>query len=109
MRLKLYGKVSRIFPSPSRYCLKKFGGSMDEEEYRSHRSTFPPALTMPHTEHFINTVQERDNRTHVENTKTRKKRLADINQSTHKTDSLKLRRPVPMKHKSNNLAEVFGF
>jgi len=64
---------------------------------------------MPENEHFINTVQERDHKSHVENTKVRKQRLDNINNSTNKTDALKLRRPVPVKHKSNNLADVFGF
>jgi hypothetical protein len=82
---------------------------MTEDEYRDCRQGVPPVLTMPENEHFINHVQERDHITHVENTKVRKMRLADINNSTNKTDALKLRRPVPLKHKSNNLADVFGF
>ena len=109
MRLKLYGKINRIFPSPTRYCLKKFGGPMTEDEYRSCQQGVPPVLTTPDNEHFINTVKERDYTSHVENTKARKQRLDNINNSTNKTDTLKLRRPVPLKHKSNNLADVFGF
>jgi len=109
LRLRLYGKIGRIFPSPSRYCLDKFGGPMTEEEYCACRQAMPPVITMPENEHFINTVQERDHKSHVENTKVRKQRLDNINNSTNKTDALKLRRPVPVKHKSNNLADVFGF
>jgi len=81
---------------------------MTPEEFRSHRAKIPPALTMPHTERFIHTLVPRDTKTRDETKNEQAKRLQGITTSTAHTDSLKLKRPTPMKHKSNNLEDVFG-
>ena len=42
--------------APSRYVLKRYGGDISDEEYRSHVSELPPVVTMPETQNFLHKV-----------------------------------------------------
>ena len=46
MRKRMYGNTSRIHVAPDRFMLKKFGGSMTDDEFRACRGKEP--LHSPH-------------------------------------------------------------
>ena len=108
-RLKLYGKrFMSLKCAPSRYCLTKFGGTFSEEEFRKNVAALPPVVTTPQNEFFIHKVVIREDTIHVTTETRKKKRLEDIKNSTHKTETLKLKRPVPIVHKPNNIENALG-
>lgn len=107
-RKHLYGKTTPLGCAPSRWCLKKFGGDMSEEEFKKSFGPDPPIVRMPDTERFIHGTIERVKLPSKDKTLTNKQRLDTINNSVAKTETLKLKRPTPIKHKSNNLESALG-
>tara|TARA_R110000851_G_scaffold235288_2_gene387852 strand:+ start:359 stop:730 length:372 start_codon:yes stop_codon:yes gene_type:complete len=116
----MYGiKSIRTQCAPHRNTLIKFGGELTDEEFRSHAvSPITPVLTMPDRENFIHKLVVMDDTPlYNQSAKTPisrhedNKRLADINSSsikTQKTDSLRLKRPVPIKLSANNIESALG-
>ena len=116
------GKPGGTRCSPSRYVLKKFGGDLSDDEYRDHVTSNEPhlILSMPATEMFIHTTNHTrgsggdlaDSNTHdVASVVTQNRRLAEINSvsgSQKKTESLRLKRPTPIKLDKNNIENALG-
>lgn len=109
LRHKMYGKVTRIYPAPHRYHLKKFGGEMTDEEFKTHTGSCPPPFRMPETERFIHEPVKREYVNKVATAKDRTKKMEEIKTSAKCSEPLRLKRPIPIKHNSNNIAAVFGF
>ena len=107
-RKQMYGKYSRLKCAPSRWCLEKFGGTMTPEEFRSSFSENPPAVLMPHTEKFIHKPLEKKTYVQEDSAQKKKARLENIKNSSAKTETLRLKRPTPIQHKSNNLESILG-
>jgi len=101
-----YGKILPLKCAPDRYTLKKFGGKFTEEEYRSHFAVLPPVCSMPNNQHRLHTVVIREDKAHKDTEDEKKKRLKNISNCTTKTDTLKLKRPVPVKLNTNNLESM---
>ena len=117
LRMRMYGKNHmRTQCAPHRNCLKKFGGTLSDEEFHVHSKSpgKTPVLSMPHTENFIHCVIVSDEKPLYNqkiNTKTdTTRRLAEINSTggTQKTDSLRLKRPIPIKLGKNNIENALG-
>ena len=109
-RTKKYGKkFMSLKCAPSRYTLKKFGGTFTEEEFRSNFSARPPVITTPETEFFLHNVVIREDDTYSAKTsKTKAQRMQDIKSSTSKADTLKLKRPTPVKRNDNNIENALN-
>ena len=117
MRLRMYGRAHmRTQCAPHRNCLKMYGGSLSEEEFRGHSKSVipPPVLSMPQTENFIHRVIVADEKPLYTQPGTNKtdttRRLAEINSvaGIQKTDSLRLKRPIPIKLGKNNIENALG-
>ena len=107
-RKRKYGKILPLKCAPSRYVLKKFGGDISEEDYRSHFSEEPPVVSMPNTENFIHKVIIRKEKAKVQTEASKKQKIDVINGTTMKSETLNLRRSAPVKLKSNNLMDSLG-
>lgn len=107
-RKQKYGKIIPLKCAPSRYVLKRYGGDISDEEYRSHVSELPPVVTMPETQNFLHKVVIRKDKEHIETEKSKKARLDKIKNTTSAPDALNLRRSAPVKLKSNNLVDSLG-
>ena len=121
LKMKMYG-VNKMCTqcAPHRNTLVKFGGTLTEEEFRVHAiSPDTPVLSMPDTEKFVHKlvvlsekplyIQPSQPTTHQSHETTR--RLAEINTASgrvQKTDSLRLKRPVPIKLSKNNIESALG-
>lgn len=107
MRLKRYGKIMKLGCAPSRYALKKFGGTMTEQEFRASFGANPPTVHLPDTEKFIHDLVEK--KPYVQKAALSDvQRLDMIKGSKAKAETLKLKRPVPIKHETNNLESALG-
>ena len=107
MRLKRYGKITRLGCAPNRYCLKKFGGDLSIEEFRSKCGANPPTILMPDMEHFLHDLVEKTSYIKKDNF-TDGQRLGMIKGSSGKAETLRLKRPVPIKRETNNLESALG-
>ena len=74
-RKQLYGKLTPLGCAPSRWCLKKFGGDMTDEEFRNSFGADPPVVKMPDTEMFLHERVERKNISSKDKALTNKQRL----------------------------------
>ena len=108
MRRKMCGGITRIGCAPSRYCLTKFGGTLTPEEFRAKCGPNPPILRMPDKENFIHETIERNVYVSKKTSGDDDKKLSMINKSITKSETLKLKRPVPIKRDSNNLESALG-
>ena len=96
---KIYGVDKNILPSPSKMCLKNFGGRMDISEYRINNIEkesgyiikFPPAISVIPVMEEINLkkIQTQTNFIPVD-----KKRIMKANQE------LRLKRSKPINNKN---------
>ena len=107
MRLKRYGKIMRLGCAPDRYSLKKFGGLLDIKEFRSNYGAHPPTLTMPDTQHFLHELVEKKPYVNTD-VVTDGQRLGMIKGSSGKAETLRLKRPTPIKRDTNNLESALG-
>jgi len=122
MKMKMYGiNKIRTQCAPHRNTLTKFGGKLSEDEFRTHAtSPITPILSMPATENFIHRLVLMDDKPlynqcsgggTVSEKKDETRRLAEINTASgrvQKTDSLRLKRPVPIKLSKNNIESALG-
>jgi len=108
LRKLKYGKIIPLKCAPDRYTLKKYGGRFTEDEYRSHFAVLPPVSSMPNSTHYLHKVVIREDKAHHDTEDEKKKRLKNISNCTTKTDTLKLKRPGPVKLNTNNLESMLG-
>jgi hypothetical protein len=107
MRLKRYGKITRLGCAPNRYCLQKFGGKITIDEFRSKCGATPPTIRMPDTQNFIHALVE--NKPYVKNDSVSDgQRMNMIKGSSANAETLRLKRPVPIKRETNNIESALG-
>lgn len=103
MRKKLYGKIGPIRCAPYRYLLKQFGGPMTIEEFRKEsvidsgpRATIQAAVNIEPElgPKRIPLVQS--------------SKMCEISNATGTNESLRLKRPKPLKRDENNLERSLG-
>ena len=106
-------KIEPIKPAPSRYALKKFGGPLSIEEFRSSITTAYnlPSDNIIHKEisesKQISLLQNYTNDDYNKNSS--EQRLNNIiNSSGNHNQPLKLKRETPLKRDKNNLETTLG-
>lgn len=107
-RKRKYGKVIPLKCAPPRYVLKRYGGTISDEEYRSHVSELPPVVAMPDTQNFLHEVVIRKNKEYIQKDSEKKAKLNSIKNTNMTTETLNLRRSAPVKLRSNNLVDSLG-
>ena len=104
------GRTPGTIPAPSRYALKEFGGSMSIEEFRAHGDEghfimyplpdefvmLPPEVLKPANETTKNSYINLD------------KKFSEISNSKTTNETLKLKRPKPLKRDEKNLETMLG-
>ena len=109
MRQKMYGKITPLNCAPNMRLLKKFGGPLTEKEYRESIGNNPPLLRMPETVNFLH--HDIRNETYVPKKnahETDAQKITKIFKSQTVSETLKLKRPIPIKHTENNLESALG-
>lgn len=107
MRLKRYGKITRLGCAPNRYCLQKFGGDMSIDEFRSKCGANPPTIRMPDTHNFIHDLVEKKPYFKTDSLSDGQ-RMNMIKGSNATAETLRLKRPTPIKRETNNLEFALG-
>jgi hypothetical protein len=112
MRKKMYGKgvLGPIAAAPSRFALKVFGGYMSIEEFRSYGdSCRSVVVAMPDevTRYIIASkpqyvMDQPEKKVSVEN------KISSIQHASGTNETLKLKRPKPLKRDDNNLEKTLG-
>jgi len=99
MRKRLYNKLGSIVMAPLRERLDVFGGDLSIEEFRSN------SVIDKEKPKEINSTQLEDRVIPIiSNTK----KMNEINSSTGKNETLKLKREKPLKRNQNNLESALG-
>lgn len=102
-----YGHVDAIPCAPSRYALSVFGGKLSIEEFRgADRSSrvvvrMPDQVYVPHDvslKHEVRAVHEGDANT----------KFQEISTTNTTNETLKIKRPKPLKRDENNLEKTLG-
>jgi hypothetical protein len=106
---KMTGKLKFPKPSPSRYCLKSFGGTLTIEEFRNLEGKNLPIISFANQLHRITTIAPQVKLSFNELSVSEiKSKINIINNSTAKSDTLKLKRSKPLKRDINNLETMMG-
>jgi len=105
------GLTPGTIPAPSRYALKEFGGSMTIEEFRAHGDEghfvpypLPDEFVMLPVDTIL-TKPESDGTASSVNTK---QKIHIISNATTQNETLKLKRPKPLKRDEKNLETMLG-
>jgi hypothetical protein len=106
-----YGYVRSIKCAPSRYSLKEFGGTLTIEEFRSFSNTSTRVIVNMPDELFklqdvIVKHEVKDSLQLASSSETQK--FNEISYATSVGDTLKLKRPKPLKRDDNNLEKTLG-
>jgi hypothetical protein len=99
MRKRLYNKLGSIVMAPLRERLDVFGGDLSIEEFRSNSvidKEKPKEINSAPLEDRVIPI--------ISNTK----KMNEINSSTGKNETLKLKREKPLKRNQNNLESALG-
>jgi hypothetical protein len=107
MRKRMYGKITRLGCAPNKYTLKKFGGELSIEEFRSKFGANPPTVEMPDMHNFIHGMVEKKEYV-PKDVLSDAQRLIAIKGSAVKAETLRLKRPGPVKREANNLESALG-
>tara|TARA_R110002074_G_scaffold111904_1_gene239843 strand:- start:637 stop:1047 length:411 start_codon:yes stop_codon:yes gene_type:complete len=107
-RKQKYGRIMPLKCAPPRYVLKRYGGDISDDEYRSHVSELPPIVTMPEDDHYLHKTVIRKDKDYVDTESNKKQRLDKIKNTSSVSESLNLRRSAPVKLKANNLVDSMG-
>lgn len=97
-----YNIFERIMPAPNKFKLQCFGGDLTIEEFRKNRNIERNIQQIKINECPYKDMVIKD-KTLIENNK-----LEQINKSTGRNDSLKLKRNKPLKRSVNNLETALG-
>lgn len=101
MRKKMFGKLEPIRAAPNRFSLKQFGGTMTIEEFRAGTQRDEPFEKKQ--ELRIEPVKS----VVIKNPENQEK-LAEIVNSTHTNEPLRLKRNKPLKRQHNTLENSLG-
>lgn len=113
MRRRAYGANKTLYAAPPRETLKKFGGTMTIEEFRSYYGKAAPVVFFPHDvqiHHLISDGGENIRGTHtpgngVSNTAAKMKA---IETTEVKGDTLRLKRGKPLERSKSKLETSLG-
>jgi hypothetical protein len=103
----MYGHVDPIRCAPNRYALKEFGGKMSIEEFRSAVSS-RVLVHMPDQVHVSHEVVTKNEIKSTQDCDTRVSKIQEISFSTTNNETLKIKRPKPLKRDGNNLEKTLG-
>ena len=93
-----------IRAAPSRFALKEFGGTMTIEEFRSVGDATGHVVAAPNELQCV-TQPKYESKAAAD---TRVEKIQTINDSTTSNETLKLKRPRPLKREENNLETSLG-
>lgn len=108
MKKKMYGDghLGPIKSAPNRFALDVFGGELTIEQFRNHGDSCRAKIVMPDE---IKIFQQVEKPKYVENVKeVSTTKIYDINNSTVTGETMKLKRPKPLKRDENNLEKTMG-
>ena len=100
------GVMSPICAAPSRYSLKEFGGTMSIEEFRTVGSATGIIVNLPDEMHRFQAATRQ--KYEIQSTSTSEKKMSDIQCTVATNETLKLKRPRPLKREENNLEKSLG-
>jgi hypothetical protein len=101
------GAMTPIRAAPSRFALKQFGGSMTIEEFRSHGEATGHVFSLPDERPQVPlTARIKPMGTSAASSSDQK--MSDIHSSSSTNETLKLKRPKPLKRDVNNLEKSLG-
>jgi hypothetical protein len=104
----MYGNVQSIRFAPNRYSLKEFGGTLSIEEFRKCTNEgIRVIVNMPDELHHIQDVMiKHDIRAPSDLDLDRK--FNEISKTSTTNETLKIKRPKPLKRDANNLEKSLG-
>ena len=113
MRRRAYGAHKLLFAAPAREALKKFGGTMTIEEFRSYRGKTAPVVFFPHDvqiHHLISDGGENIRGTHMPGGAGGSSvgKMKAIESSEVKGDTLRLKRGKPLERSKSKLETSLG-
>jgi hypothetical protein len=112
MRRRAYGAHSILFAAPAREALKKFGGTMTIEQFRSYRGKTAPVVFFPYDvqiHHLISDGGENIRGTHMPGGGgSSAGKMKAIESSEVKGDTLRLKRGKPLERSKSKLETSLG-
>ncbi len=100
------GEVRPIHAAPSRYALKEFGGHLSIEEFRSIGAATGTVLSLPDEMQRFQVATKKYEPSSVISSSDQK--MCDIQSTVASNETLKLKRPKPLKRDVNNLEKSLG-
>lgn len=106
----MYGHVDMIRCAPSRYALDTFGGTLTIEEFRKITSPNAPRVivNMPDEVYRVQDVVIRHGIRSVTTDAESDSKFQEISRTNTTNDTLKIKRPKPLKRDTNNLEKSLG-
>ena len=97
----MFGKYNKIIPAPTKYCLKKFGGSLDIEEFRRKSLIIDKQyrFIVPPLKPIISSIEE----IHINSTNKDTNKIFNIIKK-----NLVLKREKPLLHKNNSIQKAMN-
>ena len=111
LRQKMYGPghLGPIASAPNRFALSVFGGTMTIEEFRSYGdSCRDTVISLPDEIKRFQSVEKPKYVESIPVIKEDNNKIYDIINSTVSGETLKLKRPKPLKRDENNLEKTLG-
>ena len=118
LKRKMDGKIIPVSPAPRRWALKCFGGTMTIDEFRrASESRACVWVQMPDEINVIQRVHKPSihlldsvgvNKELEVSTVTKRHMMAAIKSADTKSETLKLKRPIPLKSNQNTLENSLG-
>jgi hypothetical protein len=104
MYKQMYGHVDPIPCAPNRYALKEFGGKLSIQEFRNTKAC-RVLVHMPDQVHSPHDVIIRQD---VKITTDGDAKFQEISRTVTTNETLKIKRPKPLKRDENNLEKTLG-
>jgi hypothetical protein len=111
MRRRAYGPYSALFAAPPRQALKKFGGTMTIEEFRSYHGKAAPVVFFPHDiqiHHLISDGGENIRGVHISEGGNTVSKMKAIETTEVRGETLKLKRAKPLERSKSKLETSLG-
>ena len=101
------GAVVPIHAAPSRYSLKEFGGHLSIEEFRTIGNATGTIVNLPDEMHRFQAATRQKYEVQI-TASTSDRKMSDIQCTGASNETLKLKRPRPLKREENNLEKSLG-
>lgn len=105
------GAILPIRAAPSRFALKSFGGTMTIEEFRSHGEATGHVFSLPDEMHKFQAPGDRQvqqSGRYPQGAQSSEQKMSVIQSTFASNETLKLKRPKPLKRDVNNLEKSLG-